>query len=60
MSSKEAKQSFSDLVEHLYELRGELIGFSESERAAILGAECSNYFLSVKLLPEIERIGRDR
>jgi len=51
---------FSDLMTHLLQLQRELIaaGFSEAERAAILGAETRSWHTDMKVTPDLERIAR--
>jgi hypothetical protein len=51
---------FSDLTTHLSQLRDELTrdGFSEIERAAILGAESRAWHLDMKVMPVLEHFLR--
>lgn len=51
-----AKGPFNELVEHLHSLKQELVGsgFTEAERAAILGAEARSFHLDMKVIPELE------
>ena len=49
---------FTSLAHHHNELRQELMGqsFSQEERAAILSAETANWYIDVKVMPEVERL----
>lgn len=51
---------FNDLTAHLSQLRDELTGagFSEIERAAILGAESRAWHLDMKVMPALEHFIR--